>query len=171
MNELKHFTDEVRTFLSDKLTTDLRKAGQMEAGIYADKPVAEAWVKILDQQGWSVPNWPAQWGGTDWSPEQHAVWQRELTLATAPSLPPNGPRMVAPAIMRYGTDEQQDYYLPRIRHGDDWWAQGYSEPGAGSDLASLKCAAVRQGDHYVINGTKIWTTHAHYSNRMFCLVR
>lgn len=171
MNELIQFTEEVRTFLSEKLTPQLRKAGRLEAGIYADKPVAQAWVKILDQQGWAVPSWPVEWGGTGWSPQQHAIWQRELTLAMAPSLPPNGPRMVAPAIMHYGSQEQKQYYLPRIRQGDDWWAQGYSEPGAGSDLASLQCSAQRQGDHYVINGTKIWTTHAHCSNRMFCLVR
>lgn len=168
---LEQFTEEVRSFLSDKLTPQLRRAGQTEAGIYADKPVAEVWVKILDQQGWAVPSWPVVWGGTGWSAEQQAIWQRELTLAMAPSLPPNGPRMVAPAIMHYGTEEQKNYFLPRIRRGDDWWAQGYSEPGAGSDLASLSCSAVREGDHYRINGTKIWTTHAQYCNRMFCLVR
>lgn len=165
------FEDEVRTFLHENLTPELRKAGRLEAGIYSDRPVAEAWLEILNNKGWAVPDWPEEWGGTGWSPEQHSIWQRELTLAMAPSLPPNGPKMVAPAIMYYGTEEQKNYYLPRIREGKDWWAQGYSEPGAGSDLASLKCAAVRDGDDYVINGTKIWTTHAHFCNRMFCLVR
>ncbi len=171
MTELETFTDEVRTFFSEKLTPDLQKAGHLEAGIYAEKDVAVPWIQILDAQGWAAPGWPVQWGGTGWSAEQHLIWQREYTLAMAPSLPPNGLRMVAPAIMHYGTDEQKNFYLPRIRQGLDWWAQGYSEPGSGSDLASLQCAAVRDGDSYVINGTKIWTTHAHYCNRMFCLVR
>ena len=171
MTNLELFTEEVRTFLSEKLTPELRRAGRLEAGIYAEKPVAEIWLKILDEKGWAVPGWPVEWGGTGWVAEQHAIWQRELTLATAPSIPPNGIKMVAPAIMHYATQEQKAFYLPRIRKGEDWWAQGYSEPGAGSDLASLQCAAVRDGDDYVINGTKIWTTHAHYCNRIFCLVR
>ena len=171
MNPLTSFRDEVRQFLSEKLTPDLQRAGRLEAGIYAERPVAEAWLAILNEQGWAVPGWPIQWGGTGWSAEQHAIWQQELTLASAPSVPPNGIKMVAPAIMHYATEAQKQYYLPRIREGLDWWAQGYSEPGAGSDLASLKCAAVRDGDDYVINGSKIWTTHAHYCNKMFCLVR
>ena len=161
MNPLASFRDEVRQFLSEKLTPDLKRAGRLEAGIYAERPVAEAWLAILNEQGWAVPGWPIQWGGTGWSAEQHAIWQQELTLASAPSVPPNGIKMVAPAIMHYATEEQKQYYLPRIRQGQDWWAQGYSEPGAGSDLASLKCTAVRDGDDYVINGSKIWTTHAH----------
>ena len=171
MTGLQQFTEEVRSFLSKKLTPELQRAGMLEAGIYADGPVAEAWLKILNEQGWAVPGWPVEWGGTGWSAEQHAIWQQELTLASAPALPPNGPKMVAPAIMHYATVEQKKYYLPRIREGVDWWAQGYSEPGAGSDLSSLQCAAVRDGDEYVINGTKIWTTHAHFCNKMFCLVR
>lgn len=168
---LAQFTDEVRTFLNEHLNADLRRAGQVEAGIYADKPIAEEWLKILDAKGWAAPGWPEEWGGTGWTAEQHLIWQQELTLANAPPIPPNGLKMVAPAIMHYGSDEQKHYYLPRIRSGLDWWAQGYSEPGAGSDLAALKCQAVRDGDEYVINGTKIWTTHAHFCNRMFCLVR
>jgi alkylation response protein AidB-like acyl-CoA dehydrogenase len=171
MSESDQFRNEVRTFLLEKLTPELQRAGKLEAGIYSDRPVAEEWLVILNQQGWAVPSWPVEWGGTDWSAEQHAIWQQELTLASAPSLPPNGPRMVAPAIMHYGTDAQKKTYLPRIREGKDWWTQGYSEPGAGSDLSSLKCAAVRDGDEYVINGSKIWTTHAHFCNKMFCLVR
>ena len=171
MTDLRQFTEEVRSFLSEKLTPELQRAGMLEAGIYADRPVAEAWLKILNEQGWAVPSWPVEWGGTGWTAEQHAIWQQELTLASAPALPPNGPKMVAPAIMHYATEEQKLYYLPRIREGVDWWAQGYSEPGAGSDLSSLQCAAIRDGEEYVINGTKIWTTHAHFCNKMFCLVR
>jgi alkylation response protein AidB-like acyl-CoA dehydrogenase len=171
MTDLQQFTEEVRSFLSEKLTPELQRAGMLEAGIYADRPVAETWLKILNEQGWAVPSWPLEWGGTGWSAKQHSIWQQELTLSSAPALPPNGPKMVAPAIMHYATEEQKQYYLPRIREGVDWWAQGYSEPGAGSDLSSLKCAAIKDGNEYVINGTKTWTTHAHFCNRMFCLVR
>ncbi len=165
------FTEEVRSFLSEHLTAELRRAGEVEAGVFADRPIGEAWIKILAEKGWSVPDWPVEWGGTNWTPEQHLIWQRELTLANAPQFLPAGVKMVGPAIMQYGTEEQKQYYLPRIRSGEDWWAQGYSEPGAGSDLAALQCQAVRDGDEYVINGTKIWTTHAQFCNRMFCLVR
>lgn len=171
MNDLDQFTDEVRTFLSEGLTPDLIRAGQLCAGIYADQPVALEWHRILHKQGWSVPAWPKEYGGTSWSLAQHAVFQRELILASAPVVTPNSTRMVGPVVIAFGTDEQKDQYLPRIRSGDDWWAQGYSEPGSGSDLASLQCRAVREGDHYVINGSKIWTTHAQWSNKIFCLVR
>ena len=171
MIELQMFTEEVRTFLSEKLPSELQRAGKLEAGIYADRPIAEAWLQILNEQGWAVPGWPLEWGGTGWSAEKHAIWQQELTLASAPALPPNGLKMVAPAIMHFGTRDQKNYYLPRIREGVDWWAQGYSEPAAGSDLSSLNCSAVKDGDEYLINGTKIWTTHAQFCNKMFCLVR
>ncbi|MEN8722680.1 MAG: acyl-CoA dehydrogenase family protein [Alphaproteobacteria bacterium] len=171
MSGIDQFTDEVRSFLSDKLTPELKRAGQMCAGIYADQPVAVEWHRILNDQGWAVPKWPAEWGGTDWSLEQHAVFAREMTLANAPIVSPNSTRMVGPVVIKFGTKEQQNHYLPRIRTGEDWWTQGYSEPGAGSDLASLQCKAERDGDHYVINGTKIWTTHAQWSNKIFCLVR
>ncbi len=171
MSDLKQFTDEVRTFINESLTPELRRAGEMCAGIYADQPVAVEWHRILNSQGWAVPAWPVEWGGTGWNVEQHAIFQRELTLANAPKVSPNSTRMVGPVVIKFGTDEQKNHYLPRIRTGDDWWTQGYSEPGAGSDLASLQCKAVRDGDHYVINGTKIWTTHAQWSNKIFCLVR
>lgn len=171
MTGLDAFTDEVRTFLSSNLTPDLRRAGELCAGIYADQPVALEWHRILDKQGWSVPAWPLEFGGTGWTLEQHAIFQRELVLSSAPVISPNSTRMVGPVVIAFGTDEQKDRLLPRIRSGDDWWAQGYSEPGAGSDLASLQCRAVRDGDHYVVNGTKIWTTHAQWSNKIFCLVR
>ncbi|MGB0920665.1 MAG: acyl-CoA dehydrogenase family protein [Alphaproteobacteria bacterium] len=171
MSNLDHFTDEVRGFLSEKLRPELQRAGEMCAGIYADQPVAVEWHRILNDQGWAVPSWPVEWGGTNWDLEQHAIFQRELTLANAPKVTPNSTRMVGPVVIKFGTDEQKNHYLPRIRTGEDWWTQGYSEPGAGSDLASLQCKAVREGDEYVINGTKIWTTHAQWSNKIFCLVR
>jgi alkylation response protein AidB-like acyl-CoA dehydrogenase len=124
MTHLQQFTKEVRSFLREKLTPELQRAGMLEAGIYADRPVAEAWLRILNEQGWAVPDWPVEWGGTGWSAEQHVIWQQELTLASAPALPPNGPKMVAPAIMHYATNEQKQHYLPRIREGVDWGAQG-----------------------------------------------
>jgi len=171
MSDLDLFTDEVRTFLSENLAPELKRAGQLCAGIYADQPVALEWHRVLHKRGWSVPSWPIEHGGTGWSLEQHAIFQRELILASAPVVTPNSTRMVGPVVIAFGTDEQKDRYLPRIRSGEDWWAQGYSEPGSGSDLASLQCRAVREGDHYVINGSKIWTTHAQWSNKIFCLVR
>lgn len=172
MTDYAIFTEEVRDFISDHLTAELKRAGTLCAGIYADAPIAKQWHQILDRErGWAVPAWPEEWGGTGWSLEQQAIFKRELTLACAPVISPNSTGMVGPAIIAFGTDEQKNTYLPRIRSGDDWWTQGYSEPGSGSDLASLQCKAERDGDHYIINGTKIWTTHAQWSNKIFCLVR
>ncbi len=172
MTENKVLTEEIRDFLSDHLTPELKRAGTLCAGIYADAPIAKQWHQILDtKKGWAVPAWPQEWGGTGWTLDEHAIFKREMTLASAPVISPNSTGMVGPAILAYGTDEQKNTYLPRIRSGEDWWAQGYSEPGSGSDLASLQCKATRDGDHYVINGTKIWTTHAQWSNKIFCLVR
>jgi alkylation response protein AidB-like acyl-CoA dehydrogenase len=165
------FRDAVRDFLAKELPEDLRVAGRRCAGIFSDYAEGIRWHKILARRGWSVPHWPVEHGGTDWTPMQHYIFAAELAAADAPPLAPNSTRMVAPVILAFGTEEQKQQWLPAIRCGDDYWAQGYSEPQAGSDLASLQCRAVRDGDHYVINGTKIWTTHAHWSNRMFCLVR
>lgn len=165
------FRDEVRTFLDENLTEDLRRAGQLCSGIYSDRPIAEEWLKILNKKGWAVPTWPEEYGGTGWTLSQLHIFAEELALAFAPPITPNALRMVGPTIIAFGTDEQKRQYLPPIRSGDDWWAQGYSEPEAGSDLAALKCNAVCDGDDFIINGTKIWTTHAHWSNKIFCLVR
>jgi len=165
------FRDEVRAFLDAELTPELREAGRRCAGIYADYDVGMPWHRILAKRGWSVPTWPVEHGGTGWTPMQHYLFASEMAEADAPPLAPNAVKMVAPVIIAFGTDEQKQRWLPGIRNGDDYWAQGYSEPGAGSDLASLQCRAVRDGEHYVINGSKIWTTHAQWSNRMFCLVR
>jgi alkylation response protein AidB-like acyl-CoA dehydrogenase len=165
------FRDEVRAFLDAELTPRLREAGSRCTGVYNEYGPANAWHRILARRGWSVPSWPVEHGGPGWSAEQQSIFASELTAAGAPRITPNATNMVAPVLMAFGTDEQKARYLPAIRSGDDWWAQGYSEPGSGSDLASLSCRAVRDGDHYVINGSKIWTTHAHFSNRIFCLVR
>ena len=171
MNDLHEFTEEIRDFLNDKLTPELRHFGEAFPGYDCPRVIAEEWTRILDDQGWSVPGWPVEHGGTGWSTEQLMIFRREMTLAHAPRMAVQGVAMVGPVVIEFGTDEQKEALLPRIRRGEDWWAQGYSEPGAGSDLASLKCRAVRDGEDFVINGTKIWTTYAHECNKIFCLVR
>lgn len=167
----KAFRDDVRRFLQEALTDELRQAGRRCSGIFSDHPEGIAWHRLLAQRGWSAPRWPVAHGGTDWTPRQHYLFNRELCEADAPPLAPMGTGMVGPVIIAFGTPAQQQRWLPGILSGQDYWAQGYSEPQSGSDLASLQCKAVRDGDHYVINGTKIWTTHAQYANKMFCLVR
>ena len=169
--DLKEFTEEVRDFLSDKLTPELRHFGDAYASYSLPRSVAEEWTGILDEKGWSVPEWPVEYGGTGWSVEQVVTFKRELTLARAPRLMVQGVDYVGPVVIEYGTEEQKSRILPPIRRGKDWWAQGYSEPNAGSDLAALQCRAVKDGDDYIINGTKIWTTYAHQCNKIFCLVR
>ena len=165
------FRDEVRTFLEEALTPELREAGRRATSVFMDKRFSLAWQKILHAKGWVAPSWPKQYGGAGWSEMQRHIFAAECARASAPSLAPMGLRMVGPVIMGYGTDEQKAHYLPRILSGEDYWCQGYSEPGAGSDLAALQLRAVREGDDYVLNGSKLWTTHAHWANRMFCLVR
>ena len=125
----------------------------------------------LVEKGWAVPQWPAEWGGTDWTIMQKHIFAVECAKAGTPGLIPLGLRMLAPVLLRYGTDEQKQYYLPRILSGEHYWCQGYSEPGSGSDLSSLRTRAVKDGDDYIVNGTKIWTTHAHFADHIFCLVR
>jgi acyl-CoA dehydrogenase len=165
------FRDEVRAFLDASLTPELREAGRRATSVFMEKRYSLAWQKILHAKGWVAPSWPKEYGGTGWSDMQRYIWSAECARAGAPSLAPMGLRMVGPCIMRYGTAEQKAHYLPRMLAGEDYWCQGYSEPGSGSDLASLQLKAVSAGDHYVLNGSKIWTTHAHWANRMFCLVR
>ena len=165
------FQDEVRRFLEKSLTPALREAGRKTTSVFSDKRVNLAWQKILYTQGWVAPSWPQEYGGTGWSEIERYIFARECARAGAPALAPMGLRMVAPVIMRYGTDAQKAHYLPRILSGEDYWCQGYSEPGAGSDLASLKLKADSDDDFYVLNGQKIWTTHAHCANRIFLLAR
>lgn len=165
------FRDDVRRFLDDHLTEDLRAAGRACTSIYCDRPIAQRWLAILNTHGWAVPSWPKAHGGVDWTPVQHHIFASECIANDAPRITPNATRMLGPVLIAFGTDAQKARYLPAIPTGEDWWAQGYSEPGAGSDLAALQCRAVRDGDDYVINGSKIWTSHAQWSNRIFCLVR
>jgi alkylation response protein AidB-like acyl-CoA dehydrogenase len=128
-------------------------------------------MQILDRQGWLAPGWPQAHGGTGWSAVQKHIFDEECFAAGAPKVVSFGLKMVAPVIIKFGTTEQKAHFLPRILACEDWWCQGYSEPGAGSDLSSLKTRAVREGDHYVVNGQKTWTTLAHFADWMFCLVR
>lgn len=165
------FRDDVRAFLDANLTPQLREAGQRMTSVFCDKAHSLAWQRILHAKGWVAPSWPVEYGGPGWSEIQRHVFQAECARAGAPNLAPMGLRMVAPAIMAFGSPEQKARYLPRILSGEDYWCQGYSEPGSGSDLASLQMRAVADGDDYVLNGSKIWTTHAHWATHMFCLVR
>ena len=165
------FRREVQEFLDAKLTPDLRAAASRQTTVFADKDVAMKWQRILVEKGWAVPSWPEEYGGTNWTITQKYIFNEELARAGAPGLIPLGLRMLAPVLFKYGTQEQKDYYLPRMLSGEHYWCQGYSEPGSGSDLSSLKTMAVADGDDYIVNGTKIWTTHAQFADHIFCLVR
>jgi alkylation response protein AidB-like acyl-CoA dehydrogenase len=165
--EEQAFRREVRRFIDENLPTEIKT--RQGSGIHRDDTLA--WHKILYQKGWIAPEWPKEYGGTGWNPVQRHIFDEECADAGAPLIPPFGLRMVAPVIMAFGSPEQKKFFLPKILSGEHWWCQGYSEPGAGSDLASLKTRAERQGDHYIVNGQKTWTTLAHYADWIFCLVR
>jgi alkylation response protein AidB-like acyl-CoA dehydrogenase len=163
------FRDQVRAFLDAELPADLRHKVANHLRLHKDDYVR--WHRILARQGWAAPGWPREFGGPDWTPVQRHIFDEECARAGTPPILPFGVNMVAPVIMAFGSQAQKDYYLPRILSCEDWWCQGYSEPGAGSDLASLKTTAVRDGDHYVVNGQKTWTTLAQHADMIFCLVR
>ena len=165
------FRDEVRAFLHDNLTPELAAAGRKATSVFIEPEYTLAWQAKLNERGWVAPHWPKEYGGPGFTETQKAIVAAEFAAAGAPSLSPMGLSMVGPCIIGYGTPEQKAHYLPRLLNGEDYWCQGYSEPGSGSDLASLQLKAERDGDDYVLNGTKIWTTHAHHANKMFCLVR
>ena len=165
------FRAEVRAFLATHLTDALRAGQAATSAMYPEPEVSGPWQQALQARGWLVPLWPREWGGTGWSALQRFIFETECALAGAPLVHPMGARLVGPVILRYGTQAQKHFYLPRILSGADYWCQGFSEPNAGSDLAALQLRAVADGSDYVLNGTKIWTTHAHHANRMFALVR
>ena len=165
------FREEVRAFLRDNLTPELAAAGRKATSVFVEPEYTLAWQKKLHTQGWAAPSWPQEYGGPGWTEMQRYIFASECAIAGAPPLAPMGLNMVGPCIIGYGTPDQKAFFLPRLLAGDDYWCQGYSEPQSGSDLASLSLKAERDGDHYVLNGSKIWTTHAHHANRMFCLVR
>ena len=163
------FRAEVRTFLQDKLPA--RLSDKVRKGQRLTKADMEEWHAILNARGWLANHWPVEWGGTGWSVMQRFIFETEVALAHAPRIVPFGLSMLAPVLIKYGSEAQKRHWLPRILDGTDWWCQGYSEPGAGSDLAALKTSAVREGDHYVVNGQKTWTTLGQYADMIFCLVR
>lgn len=165
------FRDEVRDWISGAYTPELRARNAMSKNGYLDKEGMVEWQKKLYEKGWIAPNWPQQYGGAGFTATEKFIFQMETAIAGTPATSPMGLSMVAPVIMEFGTEEQKAKHLPSILSSDVWWCQGYSEPGSGSDLASLKMSAVRDGDDYVLNGSKIWTTHAQWADWMFCLVR
>ncbi|WP_026928271.1 acyl-CoA dehydrogenase family protein [Granulicoccus phenolivorans] len=163
------FRDEVRAFLHAELPT--RLSTKVAQGLELSKQDQLEWHAILNKRGWLAAGWPTEYGGPGWNPVQRYLFDAECALADAPTVLPFGISMLAPVLIRFGTDEQRAHWLPRMLDGTDWWCQGYSEPGAGSDLAALRTTAVRDGDHYIVNGQKTWTTGAHHANMIFCLVR
>jgi alkylation response protein AidB-like acyl-CoA dehydrogenase len=167
--DLDTFRSSIRVWLKDNLPADLRRKVLEHKRL--EKEDFLRWHRFLYQQGWSAPAWPQEYGGPGWCVMRRHIFDEECAIAGAPEVPPFGVRMVAPVLMKYGTEEQKARYLPRILAGEDWWCQGYSEPGSGSDLASLKTRAEATADGFVINGQKTWTTYAQYADLMFCLVR
>ncbi len=163
------FRDEVRDFFRTALPDSIRR--KMIDGHHPSKEDLVAWSRILNAKGWAVPHWPVEWGGTGWSPVQQYIFRDELQQAPAPEPLAFGVNMVGPVIYTFGNEEQKRRFLPRIANLDDWWCQGFSEPGAGSDLASLKTTAKRDGDVYIVNGQKTWTTLAQHADWIFCLAR
>ena len=166
---LRAFRKDVRAFLRDAVPKETR--ARLDMGYAATKPETVAFLEKLSAKGWVAPAWPVEYGGTGWSQLQRFVYTIELGNNAVPSIPPFGPSMVGPVIYTFGSQEQKDLYLPRILSGEDFWCQGFSEPGAGSDLASLKTRAEDKGDHYLLNGQKIWTSKAQYADRIFLLAR
>jgi alkylation response protein AidB-like acyl-CoA dehydrogenase len=165
------FQKEVRAFLDEKLNARLREGAANTPSVFTEPDITREWQAILAEKGWLATSWPVEDGGPGWTPTQKYIFEKECAIAGAPSLPILGLRLVGPVICHFGTPEQKARFLPRIISGEDYWCQGYSEPGAGSDLAAVKTRAERVGDKYVVNGSKIWTTHAHHANWIFALVR
>ncbi|HSV03730.1 MAG TPA: acyl-CoA dehydrogenase family protein [Phenylobacterium sp.] len=165
------FRDEVRAFIAEAFDADMRAHAAQSKNAHLDKAGQVRWLKRLHAKGWIAPDWPVEYGGTGWSLTEKYIFEMEMALAGAPSTSNMGLKMCAPVIMAFGSDEQKREHLPKILATDVWWCQGYSEPGAGSDLASLALKATRDGDDYVLSGSKIWTTYAQWADWMFCLVR
>jgi alkylation response protein AidB-like acyl-CoA dehydrogenase len=163
------FRDELRAFYTTKIPEDIRE--RVRQGLALSKDQIVATQKILNEHGLAVPNWPVEWGGKDWTPTQHQIWSDEMQLACVPEPLNFNTKMVGPVIAEFGSQEIKERFLPATANLDIWWCQGFSEPEAGSDLASLRTTAVRDGDSYVVNGQKTWTTLAQWADWIFCLVR
>ncbi len=167
--EEEAFRAEVRDFLRRHLPE--RLSSKVRDGLHLSKADIEEWHGILNARGWLANHWPVQYGGPGWTAVQKFIFELECALAHTPRIVPFGVGMLGPVLIRYGSEAQKRRWLPRILSGEDWWCQGYSEPGAGSDLAGVKTTAVREGEHYVVNGQKTWTTLGQHANMIFCLVR
>ncbi|WP_417478059.1 acyl-CoA dehydrogenase family protein, partial [Maricaulis sp.] len=163
------FRAEVRSFLKDNLSTEI--ATKVRNGEELGKADIESWHATLQSRNWLAATWPVEYGGPGWNAVQRHIFDEECCMANAPRIVPFGLGMLGPVLIKFGTEKQKADILPRILDGTDWWCQGYSEPGAGSDLASLKTRAIREGDDYIINGQKTWTTLGQYADKIFCLVR
>ncbi|WP_375261217.1 acyl-CoA dehydrogenase family protein [Palleronia sp.] len=163
------FRQNLRAFLRDRLPEHISE--RVRLGQRLTKEDHEQWHAALQERNWFAGHWPKEYGGSGWDPVERHIFEEETARAHAPRVVPFGVAMLGPVLMKFGSDEQKNYWLPRLLSGEDWWCQGYSEPGAGSDLASLKTTAERDGDHYIVNGQKTWTTLAQYADHIFCLVR
>jgi hypothetical protein len=163
------FRGEIRAWVAENLPKAI--SHKVHNALRLNRDDMQTWARILGKKGWHGFAWPKQFGGPGWNSTQRHLFEEECALAGAPRIVPFGPVMVAPVIMAFGSAEQQQRFLPGIMSGDVWWSQGYSEPGSGSDLASLKCRAERRGDYYIVNGQKTWTTLGQYGEWIFCLVR
>ena len=168
-SEEQAFRHEVRTFIAEKLDKETHAA--LAAGHRATKEQIVAWQRTLNKKGWATVDWPKEYGGTGWDIIRRHIFREEIQTFPAPEPLAFGVYMLGPVIITFGTGEQKKKFLPRIANLDDWWCQGFSEPGSGSDLASLKTSARREGNHYIVSGQKTWTTYAQYADWIFCLVR
>ena len=167
--EEEHFRQQVRAFVRDRLPADIRRKVQL--GLRLEQADYVRWFNILEERGWLTPGWPVEHGGPGWNPIQRYLFDEETLLGGAPRIIASGIQMLGPVLIAYGTPAQKARYLPDIRASRTWWAQGFSEPGSGSDLASLRTTAVLDGDHFVVSGHKVWTSYATWCSMMFALVR
>jgi alkylation response protein AidB-like acyl-CoA dehydrogenase len=169
--EERRFRAEVRAFLAENLPDRLRRGSRATPTVFAEPDLGSEWQRILFNKGWLAYFWPREFGGTGWGPVQCYLFEKECALAHAPDLPGLSLKLLGPVLHRFGTPAQQARYLPKILSGEHYWCQGFSEASSGSDLASLKTQARWAGDHWIVNGSKLWTTHAHFADHMFCLAR
>jgi alkylation response protein AidB-like acyl-CoA dehydrogenase len=165
------FRDEVRAFLAESLPDHLKSGMAASPSVFVEPDIGQEWQAILSRKGWLGYQWPVEVGGTGWTPVQRYIFEKECALAGAPGLTVLALKLLAPVVIAFGTPAQKARLLPRVLSGEDYYCQGFSEPGSGSDLASLQTRGILNGDHYLINGSKMWTTHAHHANKMFALVR
>jgi len=165
------FRDEVQNFLNEQLTERLRRGARLSPTVFAEPDISIEWQQMLNAKGWLGYCWPKGYGGTGWGPIKRYIFEKECALAHAPELPILSLKLLGSVLHQFGSVAQKAHYLPRILLCEDYWCQGFSEPASGSDLANLKTSAVRDGDNWIVNGSKLWTTHAHFADHIFCLVR